>query len=85
MYARLIQPPDASFFLFGTRPEEKLFESYIFQIIRHEIENERRYQDVFYWAPSRTRVCFSNLTQWVNGFGYFVIGWGDACSSSEGA
>ncbi len=37
-----------------------LFESYVFQIIRHAIENERRYNDVFYWASTegKTEVDF---------------------------
>ncbi len=51
-------------------PEEvgSLFESYIFQIIRHEIENNRRFENVFYWSPSEVKTEIDFLIQDERGF-----------------
>ncbi len=42
--------------VYGTlAPEERgsLLEGFVFAMIRNEIENARRYDEVFYWAPSK--------------------------------
>ena len=47
-------------------PEERggLFETYVFSMIRHELENTRRYSEVFYWASAslKTEVDFLLLS-----------------------
>jgi predicted AAA+ superfamily ATPase len=51
-------------------PEElgSLFESYIFQMIRHEIENNKKFENVFYWSPSEIKTEVDFLIQDEKGF-----------------
>ncbi len=45
-----------------------LFESYIYQMIRHEIENSRKYEDVYYWSPSKSKTEVDFLLKGDRGF-----------------
>lgn len=39
----------------STEERGSLFESYVFQMLRHEIENQRTFEDVRYWASSESK------------------------------
>lgn len=51
-------------------PEERggLLETYIFAMIRHEIENNRSYEDVFYWSPTESKTEVDFLLRTEKGF-----------------
>lgn len=54
-------------------PEEKgsLLEGYVFQLIRHEIENTRKYQNIYYWSPAEAKTEVDFLIE--NEHGYTAI------------